>query len=83
MTGLSQSIVDCNSSPIIVNLAEWLNSFIGRYSVGKRINNAEVAIYAYSDNASDVPKLGKYARENKLTTIRSVSMKGVTTVEKR
>lgn len=82
MIGASRSIVDCNSSPITVNIAEWLNNFIGRYSIGKRINEAEAAIYAYSDDIKDVPELGKYAKENKLITIRSVSMKGVTTVEK-
>lgn len=83
MTGMSQSIVDCNSSPLIVNITEWLSRFIGRYSIGKRINKTEAAIYAYSDNADDVHVLGKYARENMLIIIRSVSMKGATTVEKR
>ena len=83
MIGASRSIVDCNNSPITVNIAEWLSNYIGRYSIGKRINKTEAAIYAYSDDAKDVPVLGKYAGDNKLMTIRSVSMKGVTTVEKR
>ncbi len=80
---MSRGIVECSGSPIIVNIAEWLNKFIGRYSVGKRINNLEAAIYAYSDEKEDIPNPGKYARENNLSTIRSVSMKGVTTVDRR
>ena len=82
MIGMSQSIVECVSSPIIANISEWLNEFIGRYSVGKRLNNSDVAIYAYSDDSKDIQTLGRYARENKLLTLRSVSMKGVTSVEK-
>ena len=82
MFGGSRSIIDCNSSPIIVDISEWLCSFIGRYSIGKRINMTEAAIYAYSDEEKDVPFLGKYALEHNMMTIRSVSMKGVTTVEK-
>lgn len=79
----NRSIVECSSSPITVNIAEWLSDFIGRYSVGKRLNNHQAAIYAYSDDEKDIPTLGKYAKENELSTIRSVSMKGVTTVDKR
>ena len=82
MIRMSQSIVDCNSSPIVVNIAEWLSRFIGRYSIGERINETDAVIYAYSDNSDDIQELGKYARENKLLTIRSVSMKGVTAIEK-
>ncbi len=82
MVGMNQSIVDCNSSPIIVNIAEWLSNYIGRYSVGKRVNSTDAAIYAYSDDSNDIQILGQYARKNNMLTIRSVSMKGVTTIEK-
>ena len=33
----SHTIVECGSSPIIVNISEWLSEFIGRYSYTGKI----------------------------------------------
>ena len=73
------SIVFCEK-PIITSLAEWLNSYIGRISVGKKVDN-RFEILAYSDDENDSKSLHRYAKDNDATYITSTDSDGVTAID--
>ena len=77
---MASTITFCTDSPIKTTLREWLNSYVGRVSVGKK-NGAYFEILAYSDFESDFPELHKIARKEGATYINSFLSEGVTTID--
>lgn len=68
-------------NPIISDIAEWLNDNPGRIAIGKR-DGSKIKIYAFSDTSSDKGELHKCADKGDFLYITSVSMKGITSIEK-
>ena len=78
---MSQSIVYCNNKPIRTEGSDWLNKYIGRIAVGRKIAGNLFDIIAYSDNLSDSGVLRGYARKQGAIYIRSVDNRGVTSID--
>ena len=76
-----QGIIYCNNNPIRTEGTAWLNSYIGRISVGKKIAANLFDILAYSDDLADSRELRGYAKKNDALYIRSVDNRGVTSID--
>ena len=77
---MASTIIFCMDDPIKTNISDWLNSYIGRASVGRK-KNGYYEILAYSDQESDHIELYNMAKKNNARYIRSFLSEGVTTVE--
>ena len=77
---MTSTIVYCNDKPIKTTLREWMNTYIGRVSVGME-KDGYYEIIAYSDNQSDFPELHRIAKKDKAKYINSVMSEGVTTID--
>ena len=77
---MSSTITFCMDNPIKTTLREWLNTYIGRVSVGKK-TGAYFEIWAYSDLESDFPELHRIAKKEGATYISSFLSEGVTTID--
>ena len=78
---LGQGITYCIDNPIRTEGTVWLNSYIGRVSVGRKIAANLFDIIAYSDNLADSNELRGYAKQNDALYIRSVDNRGVTSID--
>ena len=77
----TNTIIYCNDNPIQTEGAEWLNTYLGRIAVGRKIGSSLFEILAYSDNSSDSGTLRTYARNNHAIYMRSVDNAGVTAID--
>ena len=77
---MSSTITFCIDNPIKTDITDWMNSHIGRVSVGRDMDDY-YEIIAYSDQKSDFPELTRMARKEKAQYIKSVSSEGVTAID--
>lgn len=78
---MRQGIVYCVNNPIRTEGLAWLNRYVGRIAVGRKIERNLFDIIAYSDNASDSRTLRGYARKNNAVYLKSVDNRGVTSID--
>ena len=76
-----QGIVYCSDHPIRTEGSVWLNSYIGRIAVGRKVAANLFDILAYSDDIADSKALRAYAKKNNSLYIRSVDNRGVTSID--
>ena len=76
---MNNTIVYCDD-PIKTTLSEWMDKYINRISVGKKVNDG-CEIYAYSDRKEDGPELQKFARKIHAAIIHSILSEGVTAID--
>ena len=74
-------IVLCHDDPIWTEGTTWLNSYVGRIAVGKKVAANLFDILAYSDDPTDSKELRGYAKKNNALYIRSVDNRGVTSID--
>ena len=76
-----RGIVYCNDNPIRTEGSVWLNTYIGRIAVGRKVAANLFDILAYSDDITDSKILRGYAKKNNAFYIRSVDNRGVTPID--
>lgn len=78
---MASTITFCEDNPIMTSLDDWMNTHIGRVSVGRRQRPGFFEIIAYSDQESDFAELSKMAKREKATFINSFISEGVTALD--
>ena len=78
---MAEGVVYCKDKPIKIDRTVWLNTYVGRIAVGKKAENGELEILAYSDDASNSAVLRKLAKEKNALYIRSLDNGGVTAID--
>lgn len=76
-----QGIVYCDDTPIRTKGSAWLNLYVGRVAVGRKVDENLFDILAYSDDPADSKTLRGYAKQNNALYIRSVDNRGVTSID--
>ena len=79
---MTKGITYCMDNPVRSSVSEWLNTYIGRISVGRRTGvKKEIEILAYSDNEDDSSSLREMAKKEGALYIRSLESEGVTAID--
>ena len=74
---MASTITFCMDNPIQTKGSDWMNKYIGRASVGRRVRPGYYEILAYSDNKEDWPELSRMAhRERGATYMKSIISEG-------
>ena len=77
----TETIIYCSDNPTRIEGTRWLNTYLGRIAVGRKVEGKLLEILAYSDNNADSGKLRTYARQNHALYIRSIDNAGVTAID--
>ena len=76
-----QGIIYCGDNPIRVEGSVWLNTYVGRVAVGRKVAANLFDILAYSDDVTDSKTLRGYAKQNNAFYIRSVDNRGMISID--
>ena len=77
---MTNTITFCMDNPIRTPIRDWM-AHRDRVSVGRRVDDDNFEILAYSDNRADWPELSRMARREKVLHIKSFISEGVTAID--
>lgn len=77
---MANTITFCMDNPIKTSIRDWM-AHRDRFSVGRRVDDDNFEILAYSDNEDDVATLYELAKKEHALKIHSFISEGVTALD--